>query len=430
MAPRRPGQSDLHQTGVGTGFTYQGRLLDGDSPANGTYDFEFKLFNTPTNGAQLFTVVTKEDVVVTDGLFIVTLDFGSSVFDGTALYLEIGVRPGSSSDTFTTLSPRQLLTPAPYALYAAGAWSLTGNTGTDPANNFLGTMDDQPLVIKTNNTEVMRIGANGQVSIGDSVLTAKLDTDADSDVGLRGRSNTNIGVNGISTAGVGVFGEALADSGDTEGVVGRVNSTAGEGIQAENISDNPNANIIAGCSASACTEVEFLVKRNGDVLADGSFTGPADFAEMMTIAGGREQYEPGDILVIGPDSQLILAASPYATNLAGVYSTQPGFVGDTELAEHGLNMYEPVDAVEANEAAQHRVPVALIGIAPVKVTAANGPIQPGDLLTTSNVPGHAMKAEPVAFDGIEIYPTGAILGKALASLEEGTGIIDVLVTLK
>jgi hypothetical protein len=54
----------------------------------------------------------------------------------------------------------------------------------------------------------------------------------------------------------------------------------------------------------------------------------------------------------------------------------------------------------------------------------------GDLLTTSSIPGFAMRAEPVNIDGIEIYRPGTILGKAMGTLESGTGIIEVLVTLQ
>jgi hypothetical protein len=113
---------------LGTGFTYQGRLTDGGAPANGTYDFEFRLYNSEAEGTgEQMGVVTKDDVTVSDGLFTVQLDFGN-VFDGTALYLEIGVRPGDSTGAYTTLSPRQPLTATPYALYAFQApWSgLTG----------------------------------------------------------------------------------------------------------------------------------------------------------------------------------------------------------------------------------------------------------------------------------------------------------------
>jgi len=111
------------QAPAGTGFTYQGRLTDGGAPANGAYDLTFTLYDDPTAGTQVGSTVTKDDVNVSDGLFTVMLDFGS-VFDGTALYLEIGVRPGTSSGAYTTLTPRQPLTAAPYAAYARRApWS-------------------------------------------------------------------------------------------------------------------------------------------------------------------------------------------------------------------------------------------------------------------------------------------------------------------
>jgi len=68
------------------------------------------------------------------------------------------------------------------------------------------------------------------------------------------------------------------------------------------------------------------------------------------------------------------------------------------------------------------VPVALVGLVPVKVSAENGAIKPGDLLTTSSLLGYAMKATDPKI--------GTVLGKAMQSLEKGTGVINVLVTLR
>lgn len=112
---------------AGTTFTYQGSLSDGGVPANGAYDFQFSLYDALSAGGQIGSTVTKGDVTVTDGRFTVELDFGT-VFDGSALWLEIGVRAGSSTGAYTTLSPRQSLTPTPYAQFALGApWDgLTG----------------------------------------------------------------------------------------------------------------------------------------------------------------------------------------------------------------------------------------------------------------------------------------------------------------
>jgi len=115
------------QATLGTAFTYQGRLTDGGSPANGTYDFRFRLYNADVHGSQVGDTVTREDVAVGDGFFTLELDFGD-VFDGTALWLEASVRSGASTGAYSILVPRQALTATPYALHAAEVpWSgLTG----------------------------------------------------------------------------------------------------------------------------------------------------------------------------------------------------------------------------------------------------------------------------------------------------------------
>ena len=80
-----------------TAFTYQGRLLDGARQANGSYDLQFTLADAPTNGEYIANVLTNAAVPVSNGLFAVTLDFGGSVFDGSARWLEIGVRTNGST---------------------------------------------------------------------------------------------------------------------------------------------------------------------------------------------------------------------------------------------------------------------------------------------------------------------------------------------
>ncbi len=125
---------------LGAAFTYQGKLTDGGAPANGTYDFEFKLYDDLSGGIQVGNTVTQDDVTVTDGLFTAQLDFGSGAFQGESRYLKIGVRPGSSTGTYATLTPRQPLTAAPYASYALAApWS--GLSGI-PAGFADGVDDD------------------------------------------------------------------------------------------------------------------------------------------------------------------------------------------------------------------------------------------------------------------------------------------------
>jgi hypothetical protein len=110
------------QAGLGTAFTYQGRLERGGRPANGTLDLQFELYDALTDGAQVGETVTRS-VVVTQGLFVVDLDFGA-VFDGAPRYLQIGVR-AQGAGVYTSLAPRQWIAPAPYALYSAGSLTAT-----------------------------------------------------------------------------------------------------------------------------------------------------------------------------------------------------------------------------------------------------------------------------------------------------------------
>lgn len=74
----------------------------------------------------------------------------------------------------------------------------------------------------------------------------------------------------------------------------------------------------------------------------------------------------------------------------------------------------------------------MIGIVPAALVTQNikYPIHAGDLLITSDMPGHAMKAEPEVISGRQFYPDGTILGKAMGTLESGTGVIEVLLTLQ
>ncbi len=107
---------------LGTAFTYQGRLTNGGNPANGQYDFQFKLYAAASGGSQVGSTLTKSNVQVSNGLFTVQIDFGN-VFNGQRQWLEVAVRPAGSG-SYTTLSPRQELTAAPNALYSLGApWS-------------------------------------------------------------------------------------------------------------------------------------------------------------------------------------------------------------------------------------------------------------------------------------------------------------------
>jgi hypothetical protein len=169
-------------------------------------------------------------------------------------------------------------------------------------------------------------------------------------------------------------------------------------------SDSEAIRVCAGGTSCTNTYLIFRVRGNGNVSADGTITGGgADYAELVRYDGNTDETEPGDVLIISPTSDRAVIKSTEANDkrLAGVYSTKPGFLGGGS----------------ADDDPQGYIPVAMMGIVPVKVSAINGPIQRGDLLTTSSIPGYAMKAT-------DPQP-GAILGKAMGELLEGEGVIEV-----
>jgi hypothetical protein len=168
---------------------------------------------------------------------------------------------------------------------------------------------------------------------------------------------------------------------------------------------NGNVKLTSGSGAS-------LTFADGSVQST-AYTGVTcggDYAESVDVSGDRTQYEPGDVLVIDPDvsGKFLKSAEPYSTAVTGIYSTRPGTVGRRQ------------EAPKSSE----EVPMAMIGIVPTKVSAENGPIHRGDLLVSSSTIGYAMKGT----DRNRL--TGAVIGKALGNLEDGKGVVEVVVTLQ
>jgi len=106
-------------------FTYQGRLQDTGTAANGAYDLQFRLFDALISGNQVGTTVVREDVLVNGGVFTVSLGFGAAAFPGADRFLEVSARPGTSTGAYVALSPLQAITSTPYALQSLNAADAT-----------------------------------------------------------------------------------------------------------------------------------------------------------------------------------------------------------------------------------------------------------------------------------------------------------------
>jgi hypothetical protein len=137
--------------------------------------------------------------------------------------------------------------------------------------------------------------------------------------------------------------------------------------------------------------------------------GNADCAEEFDLIAD-ERVEPGAVMVLDPEGRLRLSDQPYDRKVAGVLSGAGGF--------------KPGITLDRKSCAGPRGALAVIGKVYCKATAAREAIETGDLLTTSAIPGHAMRA------GDSRRAFGAVIGKALAGLRTGEGLIPVLVALQ
>jgi hypothetical protein len=312
---------------------------------------------------------------------------------------------------------------------------------------------------------------------GGAGTTGVLGTTFSNGTGVKGQGSSGIGVWGQATSGSGVFGEAVSGHGlygvaqsgigvrgfslnnnaiygesQGAGAALRVyNTGAGQAIYGEATTSDTvvalrntgNGDLIRGynnsfaevfrVASTGATKTGILsiddpsglgasnslymrnggvpilyVKGSGALYSASTLNANAlDLAEHVSTSG--VEPGPGDVVEIDPDvdDRFRLSSSANSALVAGVISTNPGMVLGTGSIE--------------NPSTSPRL--ALAGRVPVKVSAENGPIRPGDLLVSSSTPGHAMKAptNPAA---------GTVIGKALGSLDSGKGTVPMLVMLR
>lgn len=534
---------------VSTSFTYQGELRQADTPFSGNVDVTFRLFDAASGGAQVGAALGVPALAVADGRFTVDLDFGV-VFDGQARWLEIEVDG-------TTLTPRQPLNAAPYALYAlegnegpqgpegpvgpvgpegpqgtagpagpagpvgptgpqgpqgnagpvgpAGPQGPQGNTGPagpigpvgpqgpqgpeGPAGDSFWTQSGSIVYYNAGNVGLgtvaptERLDVNGDIRVRDQLLL-----DIGAEPGLTfGMNNTvpsrmwlshstsfpewGINYRDIASDGYGSdvieftagdatqprFGFSLFSgemslydglgntlggiymdgdgAGSTVGIIETrdVDSTTTRLMSHETFgscfemyeADGSLSILMYGASSGDGTGGRIFVRdgngatqitlngQTGTITTDVlQITGGSDLSESFDVA--REGViEAGMVMCIDPEhpGELMPSSRAYDRTVAGVISGAGGVKPGMIMGQHGT-------------IADGEHPVALSGRVYVKCSTAGGAIQPGDLLTTSDLPGHAMKVNDHA------NANGAILGKAMTRLDDGTGLVLVLVGLQ
>lgn len=311
----------------------------------------------------------------------------------------------------------------------------------------------------TDNTQLMTFGTtygyshpvdalsifNGNVGIGTTSPAGRLHINGNSDANMV--NNLVLGNSGVSDlsrtalymgfqdVGLGLYGARIVQQGYPSATRSSDLLFQIHGIPADNLDTSwvtplfiqrTTGNVgIGTTSPGAKFEVSGNIKLTANsggsiTFQDGSvqtvaYTGVtcgADYAEAIDVSGDRTKYEPGDILVIdsAAPGKFLKSNQAYSTLVAGIYSTKPGFVGRKQ---------SPTPETSVTE-----VPMAMVGRVPTKVSAENGPIKVGDLLVASSTTGYAMRGT----DRSQML--GAVIGKALGSLDSGTGVIEVLVTLQ
>jgi len=303
--------SDIVAAPMGTAFTYQGRLVSGTNAANGLYDFTFALFDDPGTWSQKGPTLADNGVPATNGLFTVTLDFGN-VFDGNGRWLAVWVRTNGAA-SYTQLTPRQPLTPTPYAVFASSLssnvnqtftgtvdfspisgppftvgnsakvvnlnadlldgldstafWQLGGNAGTTAGVHFLGTTDNQPLELRVNSQRAMRI--------------VQTQTDAVPNI-ICGSSNNFVGLMEGDDRGVG----DTISGGAGNSIYGDY-STIGGGFQNSTIKNAPGhrGTTIGGGVGNQCNDPYATIGGG-----EGNSVGAGDPTTHSTIGGGHSNH--------------------------------------------------------------------------------------------------------------------------------------------
>jgi len=366
------------------------------------------------------------------------LDFGAAPFTANQdRWIQIEVRSPAGPGQYQTLAPRQKLTATPFALFAlngnpgpAGPQGPIGPTGATGAQGPIGPTGATGAQGPIGNT-----GPAGPAGpIGPTGPQGPTGPAGASPFSLNGSSAYyNAGNVGIGTNAPGykldVRGDMrLGSASNAEQDIWFECSTGQWQVGTNNQGNGASGNhfyVYENGSFAYRLTVQRGTGRVGigtaapAYLLDVNGTGAVN---TLVIKGGSDlvegfdsqttEIEPGTLMVIDPEhpGQLMPSTTAYDSKVAGIVSGAGGVNAGIRMGQEGV-----MDG---------KHPIAMTGRVYVKCTVAGGKIKPGDLLTTSDLPGHAMKVSDRDRAG------GATVGKAMSALDQDTGLVLVLVNLQ
>ncbi len=465
MSPRlAPGDA------VASKITYQGRLTTpGGAPLDGAFEMRFQVYDDPSSGTMLWDSGI-QNVSVDQGLFNVELVVDYGDFDGQGLWLRIYVDG-------EWLSPRQELTPVPYALSLRPGAEISGIPTAW-----------EGWVLKTNMDGAYPMA---RAILGSTATGTAVRGESSGGLGLVGYSDTNLGVWGYSDTGSGGhfdsangYGIQASSTGtDTWDHAGYFSANWGYGVYAKStenygvVAEGSIAGVrgngqIQGVSGSSEDGIGVSGWSNTDVgvygasFADygvegltwrgdnnyGLFTYDNLYslnyhllgAEMQVVQnGGSVPVEAGDVVIFSgittssetgdlPVVQVARVSSANSPAVAGVVYSRFNIEAVLEDERSGERRSQAGAEITSEGPVKPGEYLLLViqGPTQVKASALGGNIRPGDLLTSAAHEGHAAKAAEVSIQGIKTTAPGTVFGKALEPLDAGQELIYVFVTLQ
>ena len=434
-------------------ISYQGFLEDDGSPADGSYDFEVALYSVLAGGSPLATT-TVNDRAVVNGAFELSLNFGGSHFWQEARYLELRVRDGASVGAYDVISPRASVLGAPLALSLPNVFSDPGlpfvgvgrsnrltsaevfgiqSPATGPSSfggmyiNTAGT-DSKPFYGYSNNGVVkayhflegqtgkwqllngavrLTVQSNGNVGIGVTSPEEILHVDGpDADILVGSSSAQHVLIEGESSIGSAI---RLYNTANTQTILLHSEEASGQGSTVALYNALGTRTIELDADFGAGTG------NPGRVITDELELNGSDLAEHFDVLGFDESVTPKPGMVVSIDVDrpggLVVSREKYDRTVIGIISGAGDIRPGIYMGQEGT-------------LADGEYPVAVAGRVYVLADASQGPIAPGDMLTTSDTPGHAMAVSDAD------RAQGAVIGKAMTPLDQGAGLVLVFVSLQ